>query len=125
MGRPELATDPAYATHAARGVHQQRLDDLFGEWTAGLAADEVLARLDEHAVPAGRVYTAADMLEDPHFRARESIVEIDDAVLGPVPMQAVAPRLSDTPGRVRWTGPALGQHQDEVVGELPAERGAS
>lgn len=125
MGRPELATDPAYATHAARGVHQQRLDDLIGEWTAGLAADEVLARLDEHAVPAGRVYTAADMLEDPHFRARESIVEIDDAVLGPVPMQAVAPRLSDTPGRVRWTGPALGQHQDEVVGELPAERGAS
>ncbi|WP_281690386.1 CaiB/BaiF CoA transferase family protein [Pseudonocardia thermophila] len=125
MGRPELATDPDYATHAARGAHQQQLDELIADWTSGLPAEEVLARLDEHAVPAGRVYTAADMLADPHFQARASIIEVPDDVLGTVPMQAVAPRLSETPGRVRWTGPELGAHQAEVVDDLPVERDAS
>ena len=118
MGQPDLATSPEYATHAARGVRQRELDDLIARWTAEHPADEVLAILEEHAVPAGRVYTARDMLTDPQFEARESIVRVPDPDLGPIPMQNVAPRLSATPGRIRWTGPKLGTHDAEVRAEL-------
>ncbi len=118
MGQPDLATSPEYATHAARGVRQRELDDLIARWTAEHPAGEVLAILEEHAVPAGRVYTARDMLTDPQFKARESIVRVPDPDLGPIPMQNVAPRLSATPGRIRWTGPKLGTHDAEVRAEL-------
>ena len=118
MGQPDLATSPEYATHAARGVRQRELDDLIARWTAEHPAGEVLAILEEHAVPAGRVYTARDMLTDPQFEARESIVRVPDPDLGPIPMQNVAPRLSATPGRIRWTGPKLGTHDAEVRAEL-------
>ncbi|MER7278484.1 CoA transferase [Dactylosporangium sp. NPDC000244] len=118
MGRPDLATCEEYATHAARGARQRELDDLIAGWTRQYPAGEVLARLEEHAVPAGRVFTARDMLADPHFEARESIVRVPDADLGAVPMQNVAPRLSATPGRIRWTGPALGEHDEEVRASL-------
>jgi succinyl-CoA---D-citramalate CoA-transferase len=118
MGQPELATSEEYATHTARGANQQRLDALVSEWTAKHTADDVLTILEDNGVPAGRVYTARDMLADPQFIARESIVRVDDPDLGPIPMQAVAPRLSATPGSVRWSGPALGQHDPEVRAQL-------
>jgi crotonobetainyl-CoA:carnitine CoA-transferase CaiB-like acyl-CoA transferase len=69
-------------------------------------------------VPAGKVFTAKDMVEDPHYAARENIVEVEDSDIGPFPMQNVVPRLSGTPGKVRWTGPALGQHNVEVYGRI-------
>ena len=72
----------------------------------------------EAGVPAGKVFTAADMVEDPHYAARENIVEVEDPEIGTFPMQNVVPRLTETPGEVRWTGPALGQHNDEVYGDL-------
>ena len=118
IGRPELAEDRDFATHQARGLNQARLDEIISEWTAERTAAQVLDLLEEHAVPAGRVYTAKDMLTDPHIKARGSIVEVDDADLGPIPMQAVAPRLSVTPGVVRWPGPALGEHDAEIKAEL-------
>jgi crotonobetainyl-CoA:carnitine CoA-transferase CaiB-like acyl-CoA transferase len=118
MGHPELATSPEYATHRARGTNQQRLDDLVAAWTAGYTADDLLARLEEHAVPAGRIYTARDMLADPHFAARESIVAVPDPDLDAIPMQAVTPRLSGTPGSIRWPGPPLGAHDEQVRAEL-------
>ncbi|WP_327009845.1 CoA transferase [Dactylosporangium sp. NBC_01737] len=118
MGRPDLATSAEYATHVARGAHQHDLDDLIAKWTAGQTADDLLDVLEEHAVPAGRVYTARDMLADPQFQARESIVQVVDATLGPVPMQNVTPRLSATPGAIRWTGPELGAHDEEVRAAL-------
>ncbi|WP_432050543.1 CaiB/BaiF CoA transferase family protein [Verrucosispora sp. NA02020] len=122
MGRPDLATSPEYATHAARGVRQRELDDLIAGWTAHHRADEILAVLEQHGVPAGRVYTARDMLDDPQFQARESIVRVPDPELGPIPMQNVAPRLSATPGTIRWPGPALGAHDAEVrAALLPGE----
>jgi formyl-CoA transferase len=114
MGAPELADDPRYATHSARGVNQPELDDRIAAWTATLAADPLLATLEAAGVPAGRIYRAADMLADPHFAAREDIVRLPHAEFGEVAMQNVAPRLSATPGRVAWPGPALGQHNDEV-----------
>ncbi|MFF0717575.1 CaiB/BaiF CoA-transferase family protein [Verrucosispora sp. NA02020] len=122
MGRPDLATSPEYATHAARGVRQRELDDLIAGWTVHHRADEILAVLEQHGVPAGRVYTARDMLDDPQFQARESIVRVPDPDLGPIPMQNVAPRLSATPGTIRWPGPALGAHDAEVrAALLPGE----
>lgn len=118
MDRPDLATDARYATHSARGTSQQELDDLIGQWSATMPLAELQARLDEHGVPCGLIYTAEDMLQDPHFAARDAIVDVDHPEFGPIKMQNVAPRLSDTPGEVRHVGPELGQHNDEVFGRL-------
>jgi len=114
MARPELADDPRYASHSARGEHQVELDGLIAGWTATLDAERLLAALEEAGVPAGRIYRAADMLADPHYQARQAIVRLADPELGEIAMQNVAPRLSATPGRVAWPGPALGQHNREV-----------
>lgn len=114
MGEPSLAVDERYATHQARGERQAELDTRIGAWTRSHCAADVESLLDEHGVPCGRIYGARDMLQDEHFRARQSIVEVDDEVLGSVPMQSVAPRLSDTPGRIRWGGGGRGQHDTEV-----------
>ncbi|MFB7336189.1 CaiB/BaiF CoA transferase family protein [Streptomyces adustus] len=118
MDRPELRTDERYGTHAARGENLEELDKLVAEWTRGFDAEELLARLHDHGVPAGLIYTAEDMLADPHFRARQAIVRLMHDKLGSFPMQNVAPRLSATPGAVRTLGPELGQHNDEVYGGL-------
>lgn len=119
MGRPEWS-EPGhqYSTHVGRGQAQQELDDLISEWTRTVDAEELLKMMDDGGVPAGRIYKAADMLEDPHFQARESIVQVPDQNFGQLRMQNVVPKLSATPGRIRWTGPEMGQHNDEVYGEL-------
>ncbi|MNI16379.1 Succinyl-CoA:(R)-benzylsuccinate CoA-transferase subunit BbsF [compost metagenome] len=116
MGRPELATDARYATHLARGDHQAELDALIGEWTRTLTVQQLEDLMVEHAVPAGRVFDAEDMMADPHFAAREAIIRVPDPVLGEVPMQNVFPRLSDTPGAVRRPAPLeVGQDTAEIL----------
>ena len=115
MGRPELADDPRYATHGARGEHQVELDDLIAEWTATLSAADLHALLVEHQIPTGRIFRAPEMLEDPHFAARQAIVRLLHPELGELPMQNVAPKLSASPGSLRWVGPELGQHNQEVL----------
>ena len=125
MGRPELAADERYATHTARGLNQAELDELISEWTAGFAARDLEARLDEYGIPNGKIYRAPEMLEDPQFKARDSIVRVRHPEYGDVAMQNVAPRLSRTPGGIRHPGPSLGEHNDYVWGELaelPADR---
>ncbi|MBW3648485.1 MAG: CoA transferase [Actinobacteria bacterium] len=117
MDRPELATDSRYADHKSRGVHAEELDALIADWTRTLPSAELLELLHAAAVPAGLVYTPADMAADPHFRARGSLLEVDDPEVGPLLMPAPAPRLSRTPSQVRWAGPRLGQHTDEVLAE--------
>jgi succinyl-CoA---D-citramalate CoA-transferase len=117
-GHPEWAEDERYATHNARGENQEELDSMISGWTKEHTVDEVLEVLKEAGVPASKVFTAQDMLEDPHYAARENVVTVQDPKIGPFPMQNVVPRLIDTPGKVRWTGPALGQHNDEVYGEV-------
>lgn len=118
MGAPELAADPRYATHEARGARQAELDDLIAAWTRERTVAEVEQAMIAAGVPAGKVYRAVDMLADPHFQARESIVEVDHPRWGQLPMQNVFPRLSQTPGRVRRTASqAVGQDNAEVYGE--------
>src|SRR3546814_21129813 len=94
MGQPKLASDPRYATHGARGERQDELDAIVEEWTLRHTVAEVEAAMIDHAVPAGRIYDAADMLTDPHFAARAAIVMVEDPELGPVPLQGVFPNLS-------------------------------
>ena len=118
VGHPEWAEDERYATHHARGENMEELDAMISAWTAERTGEEVLATMAEAGVPAGKVFTAADMVEDPHYVARGNIVEVEDPEIGTFPMQNVVPRLTETPGEVRWTGPALGQHNDEVYGGL-------
>jgi len=125
MGRPQLAADPRYADHASRGENQTELDELIAAWTSTRALDELLALMDEHGVPASRVYRAPEMLADPQFAAREAIIETEHPVFGRLKMQNVFPKLGATPGAVRWAGPSLGEHTDEVLAEragCPPER---
>lgn len=117
MGRPELASDARYATHAARGEHQDELDALINRWTATLTVEEVDALMIAHAIPAGRVYRAPEMLADPHFAARQAIVEVETH-RGPLRMQNAFPKLSKTPSAIRRPAPATpGQHNAEILGE--------
>lgn len=118
MGRPDIAANPEYQGHAARGRHQAELDAIIGAWTGSLPTAEVLRLMDEYKIAAGLVYRAPDMLEDPQFVARESIVETPHPIFGSVKMQNAFPKLSDTPGAVRWPGPALGEHTEAVLREV-------
>ncbi len=119
MGRPELATDPRYVNHVARGKHQEELDALIGEWTRTLTIAELEDKMIAAGVPAGRLYRPQDMLDDPHFAAREAIISVPHPRWGEVKMQNVFPKLSATPGSVRRRAPeSIGQDNAEVYGEL-------
>jgi len=125
MGEAGLKDDPRYVSHAVRGVNQTELDERIAAWSRTLTSADLLARLEAHGVPFGKVYTAPDMLEDPQFAAREAIVTVEHPVFGKVRMQNVFPKLSETPGEVRWPGPTLGEHTAAVLGErlgLAADR---
>jgi crotonobetainyl-CoA:carnitine CoA-transferase CaiB-like acyl-CoA transferase len=124
MGQPELATDPRYATHIARGKNQEKLDAIVEGWTSQHTIAEVEAAMIENGVPAGRIFDAEDMLADPHFAAREAIVTVDDPELGATQMQAPVPKLSRTPSSVRRPAPReIGQDTAEItqrwLGETP------
>jgi formyl-CoA transferase len=114
MGQPELAKDPQYATHSARGRNQRRLDELISRWTRTKTRTELLDLMSEWGVPAGLIYRAPEMLADPHFAARQAIVAVPHPDFGELKMQNVAPKLSETPGSIRSPSPSLGQHNEEV-----------
>jgi crotonobetainyl-CoA:carnitine CoA-transferase CaiB-like acyl-CoA transferase len=117
--RPEPATDPRYSTHGARGERMQELDDIVTAWSSTLDFDTIDKALEAAGVPHGLIYRAPDMLADPHYLARETIQRVHDAVLGTdVPMAAIVPRLTRTPGRIRWPGADVGAHTHEVLAEL-------
>lgn len=118
MGQPELGRDPRYATHTARGKHQEELDRIIAEWTQKHDRETLGALLDENGVPRGDIYRAPEMLADAHFKARNAIVELGHPLFGSVKMQNVMPKLSETPGRVASVGPELGQHNQEVLSGL-------
>jgi formyl-CoA transferase len=119
MNRPELGEDERYATHLARGRNQIELDALINDWTKTLTIAEVDALMIEHSIPAGRVYRAPEMFEDPHFKARESIVEVETERYGRLKMQSTFPKFSATPSSIRSPAPsAVGQHNAEVYGGL-------
>ena len=115
MGRPELAKDPRYVDHVSRGRHQAELDALIGDWTVTLTIAELEALMIAHGVPAGKLYRPQDMLDDPHFQAREAIIDVPHARWGHVKMQNVFPKLSRTPGSVRRAAPPTIGHDNAQV----------
>lgn len=115
MGQPELASDPRYATHLARGERQEELDGLIGEWTKTLTIAELEEKMIAASVPSGRVYDPEDMMADPHFAAREALVTVEDPELGSITMQNVFPKLSATPGSIRRPAPqSIGQDNQDI-----------
>jgi formyl-CoA transferase/succinyl-CoA--D-citramalate CoA-transferase len=120
MGQTELADDARFATHGARGEHGDELDRIIGAWTATRTCDDLLGLLDEHGVPAGRIFTAPDMLRDPHYLAREMVQRMTSTQGWDVPMTGIVPKFTGTPAVIRHAGPTLGAHTDEVLRELLA-----
>ena len=118
MGRPELADDERYATPRLRHRRADELEELLREWISGMAYDDVEALLVDHNVPAGGIFTAADISEDPHFAARGNIATVDDGHGNEVAMPSVVPNLTGTPGAIRHAGQDLGHDTDAVLGEL-------
>ncbi|MFE6064508.1 CaiB/BaiF CoA transferase family protein [Streptomyces sp. NPDC056431] len=114
MSRPELAEEPAYATRAARAEHADALYALIADWVAGYSADEVTKFLSDTGIPASPLMSIADIAADAHYRERGTLVTVDDPDFGPLPMVAPLPRMSKTPGSIRSTGPALGEHNTDV-----------
>jgi crotonobetainyl-CoA:carnitine CoA-transferase CaiB-like acyl-CoA transferase len=113
IGGEELAGDARYARAADRIARADEVEELVAAWLATVPAAEALRRLEAIGVPAERLYTAADIAADPHYRER-NIVEIDDPRVGPIAMVGIVPRLTATPGAIRWAGPDKGQHNADV-----------
>jgi formyl-CoA transferase len=115
IGRPDLRDDPALAQNDGRAKQAERLDAAIGEWTILRTLDDVLQALNEARIPSGKIYDIADIANDPHYRAREMII---DSVLPdgtPVQLPGIVPKLSATPGAVHRPAPTLGQHTEEVL----------
>jgi crotonobetainyl-CoA:carnitine CoA-transferase CaiB-like acyl-CoA transferase len=122
VGRPDLADDPSLASNDGRVRRNAILDAAITAWTATRTMEQILAVLDGADVPAGRIYSVADIVSDPHYAAREMILPTELPGDVTVKMPGITPKLSDTPGDVRWSGPTLGQHTDEVLAGLGLEQ---
>jgi len=115
MGRPELADDPRYRTNVERLKHENELDELISEWTRRNSAEKIMTDLNDNGVPAGPIYNSADIVKDPHFLAREALVDVFIPEAGrKLAMQGIVPKFSSSPGKIRWAGPALGAHNSEI-----------
>jgi crotonobetainyl-CoA:carnitine CoA-transferase CaiB-like acyl-CoA transferase len=118
IGRPELKSDPRFATNDARVRHRDELDAIIAGFIGKLAQPEALALFEAAGVTVGPVCSVADLLDHPYVLGREAIVEMEDPRLGSLPMHNVIPRLTATPGAMRRPAPALGEHTDEILAEL-------
>ncbi|MBM4765024.1 CaiB/BaiF CoA-transferase family protein [Bacillus sp. B15-48] len=118
IGQPEFADDSRFANNAKRSEHAELLDTTIENWTNSLNLDEVLEKLDAAKVPAGSIYSIKDIVEDPHYQAREMIREVPIEGLGKLKVPGIVPKMSETPGDIEWNGPKLGEHNGEVLQEL-------
>jgi crotonobetainyl-CoA:carnitine CoA-transferase CaiB-like acyl-CoA transferase len=118
MGQPELARDDRFARPARRNENHEALDEAIGRWTSARPLAEIEEALLAARVPATRIFTIADIFNDPHYRARKSIVTVPDEDLGSVAMAGVVPRLSATPGAVRHAGKHVGRDTRVVLRDV-------
>ncbi|WP_459206363.1 CaiB/BaiF CoA transferase family protein [Pseudomonas sp. MLB6B] len=118
IGRPDLAEREDLRHNDGRAAQSQMLDDAIGAWTGSHAIEQVLAALEAAEVPAGRIYSVADIVADPHYQAREMLLDTTLPGGAEVKMPGVVPKLSQTPGQINWQGPALGEHTDAVLAGL-------
>jgi crotonobetainyl-CoA:carnitine CoA-transferase CaiB-like acyl-CoA transferase len=122
VGHPEYIDEPWFARGSERAKHADELDEVVGGWISERTRDEVVEAFEGAGAAVAPIYSIEDIMEDPQYRALGSIITVDDPELGPVKMQNVLFRLSETPGEVRWSGPKLGEHNEEVYGELGMDR---
>ncbi|MQA85821.1 MAG: CoA transferase [Streptosporangiales bacterium] len=118
VGRPELIDEPWFRSGAERAEHADVLDEAVGSWIARRTHDEVVQAFEEAQAAVAPIYDVRDVMADPQYRALGSIVTVDDPELGPIKMQNVLARLSETPGSIRTAGPPMGAHNEEVYGRL-------
>lgn len=118
IGRVDLAENPTFAHNDGRAAQSDLLDRAISEWSSSLPIELVLEALEKAEVPAGRIYSVADIVADPHYQARGMILDTKLPDGAAVKMPGIVPKLSDTPGTVNWQGPTLGQHTQAVLGEL-------
>jgi formyl-CoA transferase len=118
IGRPDLRDDPALARNDGRAAQMERIDAAISEWTSRRSQEEVLLEMEKAEVPAGRIYSAADIAADPHFAARGMIQEVLAGDGAPLKVPGIVPKLSATPGAIRSPAPKLGEHTDEVLQAL-------
>ena len=121
IGRPDLAADPGLADNTGRVARVEEIDAAIGAWAAGRTVAQALAVLDAAAVPAGRIYTAADIAADPHYQARGMLVPVRQADGSTITLPGIVPKLSRTPGGHHRDAPALGEHTEEVLRALPPD----
>ncbi|WP_328722251.1 CoA transferase [Streptomyces sp. NBC_00247] len=118
VGRPELIDEPWFATGATRAEHADELDGAVGSWIARHTRDDALAEFEKAEAAIAPIYDVRDVMEDPQYRALDSVTEVDDPELGPLRMQNVLFRLSETPGSIRWAGRPHGADTEEILHEL-------
>ena len=118
IGRADLRDDPALARNDGRAAQMERIDAAIAEWTSRFSREEVLQAMEKAEVPAGRIYSAADIAADPHFAARGMIRDIVAGDGEPLKVPGVVPVLSGTPGAIRTPAPGLGEHTDRVLAEI-------
>ena len=118
MGKPELASAGRYGEQSRRLANRDAVDRLVCRWVGSMSLAEVMEICLAHEVPSGPLNTIADIFADPHFKARGNLVTIDDPEVGEVVVPSVIPRLSETPGRIAHLGPALGDANEDVLGNL-------
>ena len=118
IGRPDLAERPDLAQNDGRARHCELIDEAIAAWTGSRGIDEVLEILEGAEVPAGRIYSAADIVTDPHYQAREMLLDTTLPDGATLKMPGIVPKLSATPGQVNWQGPTLGEHTDGLLAEL-------
>jgi formyl-CoA transferase len=117
IGMPSLIEDSRFATQHLRIENREVIEEVTSNWVAKHTQDECTNILGDE-VPVTAIYSIKDIFEDPHYKARESIVEVQDKTLGTIKMQNVVPKLSATPGKVKWIGPLLGEHTEDVLKEM-------
>ena len=115
MGQPQLATPERYGEQSRRLAARDEVERVVAEWTGSMDRDRLMDACLAHEVPAGPLNTIADIFADPHFQARDTLVEMAGDSLGPVTVPAVFPRLTETPGRITNLGPPLGNATDDVL----------
>jgi len=124
IDRPDLAQDPELASNDGRAAQAQHLDDVISEWTGRHELAEVLAVLESASVPAGRIYTAADIATDPHYAARGMIEHHHLPDGQAIDLPGIVPKLSATPGATQWLGPTLGEHTADVLASIGIDAAA-
>jgi crotonobetainyl-CoA:carnitine CoA-transferase CaiB-like acyl-CoA transferase len=118
MEREDLLADSLLKDNRGRVKEADRLDELITEWTSQFNLDDVMKLLNEGSIPAGPIYNIEDIMADPHYLARDMFITVADERLGDMVMPGIVPKLSQTPGEVKWVGPNCGAHTEEVLHNL-------